>query len=88
MWHSRQRQQVLKKWACILKNLAREILLSSAEIIKRLKELGWYHVKTVGDHHQFKHPTRPGKVTIPHPNKDLAIGTLKAIEKQSGIKLR
>ncbi|WP_223294625.1 type II toxin-antitoxin system HicA family toxin [Nitratidesulfovibrio vulgaris] len=57
-------------------------------MIKILKAFGWYLLKIVGDHHQFKHPTRPGKVTIPHPKKDLAIGTLKAIEKQSGIKLR
>lgn len=39
-------------------------------------------------HLHFKHPSRPGKVTVPHPVKDMPIGTLKSIEKQSGVKLR
>jgi predicted RNA binding protein YcfA (HicA-like mRNA interferase family) len=36
----------------------------------------------------FKHPGKSGRVTVPHPYKDLPIGTLKSIERQSGIKLR
>ena len=40
---------------------------SSREILKMLVEDGWYEVKSVGDHHQFKHPTKPGKVTLQHP---------------------
>jgi predicted RNA binding protein YcfA (HicA-like mRNA interferase family) len=45
---------------------------------------GWilHHVK--GDHHQFKHPTRSGKVTIPHPHKDIPNGTLRNIYRQAG----
>jgi predicted RNA binding protein YcfA (HicA-like mRNA interferase family) len=35
-----------------------------------------------------KHETKPRKVTVPHPVKDLPIGTLKSIEKASGVKLR
>ena len=62
--------------------------MTSREIIKRLEEDGWYHVKTTGDHYQMKHPTKPGKVTIVHPAKDLSIGTLRSIEKQSGVRLR
>ncbi len=41
----------------------------------------------VGSHHQFVHPTKPGKVTVPHPKKDLALGLLKAIGRQAGIML-
>jgi predicted RNA binding protein YcfA (HicA-like mRNA interferase family) len=41
-----------------------------------------------GSHVQFKHPTKPGRVTVPHPKRDIAIGTLRNIEKQSGLKLR
>ena len=41
-----------------------------------------------GSHKQFKHPTKPGRVTVIHPVKDMKIGTLKSIEKQSGLKLR
>jgi predicted RNA binding protein YcfA (HicA-like mRNA interferase family) len=45
-------------------------------------------VAQVGSHVQFKHATRPGRVTVPHPKRDIPIGTLKSIEKQAGIKLR
>ncbi|MCC0696250.1 type II toxin-antitoxin system HicA family toxin [Clostridioides sp. ES-S-0048-02] len=58
---------------------------SSREILKILNADGWYEVNCVGDHHQFKHPTKKGKVTVPHPNKDLAIRTVKSIFKQAGI---
>jgi predicted RNA binding protein YcfA (HicA-like mRNA interferase family) len=42
-------------------------------------------VHVVGSHHQYKHPTKPGKVTVPHPRKDLPIGTARSILKQAGI---
>ncbi len=58
---------------------------SSREIIKQLKEDGWYEVACDGDHHQFKHPFKKGRVTITHPKKDIPAGTLKSISKQSGI---
>ena len=54
-------------------------------MLKRLLAEGWYVKRQAGSHVQLAHPTRPGKVTIPHPRKDLAIGTLKSIERQSGI---
>ena len=60
---------------------------SSREVIALLKKDGWYEVNCEGDHHQFRHPTKKGRVTVPHPVKDLTIGTLKNIERQSGIKL-
>ncbi len=58
---------------------------SSREIIKKLKQDGWYEVGCDGDHHQFKHPIKKGRVTITHPVKDIPIGTLKSISRQSGI---
>ena len=58
---------------------------SSKEIIKAIEKDGWYEVKSVGSHHQYKHPTKPGKVTIKHPDKDIPIKTLKRIEQQSGL---
>ncbi|MEG2789776.1 MAG: type II toxin-antitoxin system HicA family toxin [Romboutsia sp.] len=60
---------------------------SSREIIKILTTDGWYEVKCVGDHHQYKHPTKKGKVTVPHPNKDLPLRTVKSIFKQAGINI-
>jgi len=61
---------------------------SSREIIKILEADGWYYIGTVGDHWHFKHPAKPGKVTVTHPVKNIPIGTLKRIAKQAGIKLK
>ena len=63
-------------------------MMSSREIIRRLEANGWFHVKTVGDHYQFKHPSKPGKTTVAHPQKDVDIKELVSIERQSGLKLR
>ena len=48
----------------------------------------WREVVRKGSHAQFKHPAKPGRVTVPHPKRDLPIKTLKSIERQSGLKLR
>ena len=58
---------------------------SSREIIKILEADGWYEVNCVGDHHQYKHPTKPGKVTIPEHGGDINIDTVKSIKRQAGI---
>ena len=58
--------------------------MDSKEIIKRLQDDGWQLHHTKGDHHQFKHPEKQGKVTVPHPKKDIAIGTLHNIFRQAG----
>jgi predicted RNA binding protein YcfA (HicA-like mRNA interferase family) len=62
--------------------------MNSREIIKRLEQDGWFEVSQAGSHKQFKHATKPGRVTVPHPVKDMKIGTLKSIEKQAGVRLR
>jgi predicted RNA binding protein YcfA (HicA-like mRNA interferase family) len=61
---------------------------SSRAVIRCLTEDGWYEIGCVGDHHQFKHPTKPGKVTVTHPVKDIPLRTLKSIEKQAGLKFQ
>ena len=61
---------------------------SSREVIKILLEDGWFEVKVVGSHHQYKHPTKPGKVTVKHPDKDIPRPTLDSIERQSGLQFR
>ena len=62
--------------------------MRSADVIRLLKRDGWAEVAQKGSHVQFKHPTKLGRVTVPHPKRDIAIGTLRNIEKQSGLKLR
>ncbi|MDT4851836.1 HicA toxin of bacterial toxin-antitoxin [compost metagenome] len=47
---------------------------------------GWFLVRIRGSHHHFKHPTKPGLVTIPHPRKDLLPRTAASILNQAGLK--
>jgi predicted RNA binding protein YcfA (HicA-like mRNA interferase family) len=48
---------------------------------------GWRLIATRGSHRQFKHPTKPGRVTVPgKPADDLAPGTFNSILKQAGLK--
>ena len=61
---------------------------SSREIIKFIEEDGWYWTKTAGSHNHYKHPTKPGKATVPHPNKTIYLETQKSIEKQTGLKFK
>ena len=62
--------------------------MTARDIVAGLKADGWLVVRTKGSHAQFRHPTKPGLVTVPMHTGDLPIGTLKSIEKAAGIKLR
>jgi predicted RNA binding protein YcfA (HicA-like mRNA interferase family)/predicted RNase H-like HicB family nuclease len=58
-----------------------------ADILRIIGEDGWYLVSTRGSHRQFKHASKPGRVTVAgKPSDDLAPGTLNSILKQSGLK--
>jgi len=59
--------------------------MDSRTVIRKLREAGWVHSRTTGSHH---HPETQQVVTVPHPRKDVPIGTIKSIERQSGVKLR
>lgn len=60
--------------------------VTSAEVKKKLEKDGWELVRVNGSHHHFKHPTKPGLVTLPHPKSELPKGTLNNIWKQAGWK--
>ncbi len=62
--------------------------MNSKDIIKALKKDGWVETGKKGSHRQFKHPEKKGRVTVPDPKRDIPIGTMKSIEKQSGLALR
>ncbi len=62
--------------------------MNSRDIVCELEQDGWVEVASRGSHRQFKHPTKPGRVTVPHPKRDIPLGTLRSIEKQAGIKVR
>lgn len=58
-----------------------------SEILTMLHENGWQLVASRGSHRQFKHPDKPGRVTVAgKPSDDLAPGTLNSILKQAGMK--
>lgn len=59
------------------------------DCIKMIEADGWYLVATRGSHRQYKHPSKPGRITIAgHPADILAPGTLNSVLKQAGLKMR
>lgn len=57
------------------------------EVIKLIEKDGWYLVRTKGDHRQFKHPKKVGRVTISgNLGRDMPPGTLNSVMKQAGLK--
>jgi predicted RNA binding protein YcfA (HicA-like mRNA interferase family) len=57
---------------------------SSRTLIRQLEADGWVLVRVKGSHHQFKHATKPGLVTVKHPARCIPIGTLLSIARQAG----
>ena len=58
-----------------------------SEVLRMLHDDGWLLVATRGSHRQFKHSTKPGRVTVAgKPRDDLAAGTLNSILKQAGLR--
>jgi predicted RNA binding protein YcfA (HicA-like mRNA interferase family) len=59
------------------------------DVIKLLEADGWFLARIRGDHRQYKHPTKPGLVTIAgHPGKDMPPGTLLSVLKQAQLPKR
>lgn len=54
----------------------------SKKIVKRLEMEGWEHISTKGSHAKFRKGERT--VIVPHPKKDLPIGTARSIAKMVG----
>ena len=63
---------------CIIKGM------KSSDLIKIIERDGWLRCHQKGSYCQFKHPMKAGRVTIPHPRKDLPIKTVASIFKQAG----
>ena len=60
--------------------------MKSGAIIKALKREGFTLMRIRGSHHVFRKGDRVA--VVPHPKKDISIGTFRSIERQSGVKLR
>ena len=57
------------------------------DVLRLLRDDGWVLARTRGSHEQYRHPTKPGRVTVAgKPNDDVAPGTLNSILKQAGLK--
>lgn len=62
--------------------------MNGKQVIVKLKKEGWTLIRVEGSHHIMKNLELNIKVPIPvHGSKDIQIGLIKAIEKQTGVKL-
>jgi predicted RNA binding protein YcfA (HicA-like mRNA interferase family) len=62
------------------------MIRDSKKLIKRIEADGWKLVRITGSHHHFRHNTKSGTVTVPHPKRDLPKGTANSIFKQAQLK--
>jgi predicted RNA binding protein YcfA (HicA-like mRNA interferase family) len=62
-------------------------MVSGAEVVKRLKREGWQVARIRGSHYLLEREDRVVAVPV-HARRELGIGLLRAIEKQTGVKLR
>ena len=60
--------------------------MKSAELIRQLTKEGWTLDRVAGSHHIFKHPTKPGHISVPHPKADLGKRLIHKLLKQAGLK--
>lgn len=57
------------------------------DVIRLIENDGWYLVRTKGSHRQFKHPDKPGIVTVSgNLGKEMPPGTLNSVLKQAQLK--
>jgi predicted RNA binding protein YcfA (HicA-like mRNA interferase family) len=60
--------------------------IHSRDLIRELEADGWRFIGATGSHHHFKHPSKPGKVTVPHPKRDLHPKTVRSVYRQAALK--
>ena len=64
-----------------------QIVMKVRDIIAMIEDDGWYIIATRGSHRQYKHSSKPGRVTVAGKlSDDMAPGTLNSILKQAGLK--
>ncbi len=59
--------------------------MQSRLLIKELEEAGWALDRVTGSHHIFRHRYNPNTIPVPHPKKDLPLGTVKSIRMRAGL---
>jgi predicted RNA binding protein YcfA (HicA-like mRNA interferase family) len=68
-----------------LSSQAKEAEVQSRLLIKELQEAGWVLDRVTGSHHIFTHRYNPYTIPVPHPKKDLPLGTVRSIRKRAGL---
>jgi predicted RNA binding protein YcfA (HicA-like mRNA interferase family) len=59
--------------------------VKSIDLIRDLQVDGWTLDRVRGSHHIFEHPSKPGRIVVPHPKKYLGKGLVKTIRAQAGL---
>ncbi|MGH2420520.1 type II toxin-antitoxin system HicA family toxin [Pseudomonas sp. C 49-2] len=59
--------------------------MQSRLLIKELQEAGWMLDRVTESHHIFTHRYSPYTISVPHPKKDLPLGTVRSIRKRAGL---
>lgn len=59
--------------------------MQSRLLMKELEEAGWTLDRVAGNHHIFTHRYYPNTIAVPHPKKDLPLGTVKSIRRRAGL---
>lgn len=60
----------------------------SRKLVALLEKDGWVRIGVTGSHNHFKHQSKLGKITVPHPKRDLPIGTVRQIYRQAGLPMK
>lgn len=60
--------------------------MDSKTLIKMLERNGWVLRGAKGSHHVYRHPTRGGHISVPHPKRDLGKGLVHELLRQAGLK--
>ncbi len=64
--------------------MARVVLTDSRDIVRRLEATGFVLVSSRGAHHKYRHKETGRVVILPHPRRDIPIGTVRSIYRQAG----
>jgi predicted RNA binding protein YcfA (HicA-like mRNA interferase family) len=62
--------------------------MNGKQVIQMLEADGWELRGVKGSHHVFRHPGKPGHISVPHPKMDLGVGLVHKLLKQAGLKSR
>jgi mRNA interferase HicA len=61
--------------------------MKSSELVRIIKQDGWYVIRQEGSHMIMRHDTKPGQLVVPmHGSKEVGKGLAAKMLKDAGIK--